>query len=124
MGIMSALDVEDRPETTDEQDDPNVAEFQRLKREINAGQRHRSKWRIEAKRSYNFVSSKQWEEEDERILMAQGRPTITFNRTAPIINAVCGLEVNNRQGVVYLPREMGDVGVNEMYTSAGKWVRE
>jgi hypothetical protein len=34
------------------------------------------------------------------------------------------LEVNNRQSVVFLPRQVGQSGVNEMITSAGKWVRD
>jgi len=99
-------------------------EFRRLKRDIKDGQRARSKWRSEAKRAFAFVASDQWSEEDKRVLDDQQRPSITFNRVAPILNAVCGLEVNNRQTVVYSPREQGDVGINEMITSTGKWIRD
>src|SRR5690606_33385854 len=46
------------------------------------------------------------------------------NRIAPIVDAVSGSEVNNRQEVRYIPREMGDVGVNELLTGAAKRVRD
>lgn len=102
----------------------NVGEFQRLKREIINAQGARGKWLTEAKRAFNFVASRQWDDKDVQLLNEQNRPAITFNRCAPIIKAVCGLEVNNRQSVIYLGREEADVGPNEMITAAGKWVRD
>lgn len=122
---MSAIEEDDRPLEADaDGEDPNLAEFQRLKKEIKAARRARSKWRKEARECFKFVANDQWSEDDQRLLNEQHRPTITFNRVAPIINAVCGLEVNNRQGVVYLPRQVGDAGVNEVYTNAGRWIRD
>lgn len=121
---MSAIETEDRPIDAGDAADPNLAEFERLKREIKDARRERSKWRKEAKKAYDFVANHQWSDEDQRILDEQHRPAITFNRCAPILNAVCGLEVNNRQGVVYLPRTQGDTGINELYTNAGKWLRD
>lgn len=122
---MSAISDSDTdrtgPDTPTEED---LSEFQTIKRDVLAGHRHRTGWRKQAKKSYEYVSGHQWSEEDERLLNEQNRPTVVFNRVAPIVKAVCGLEVNNRQGVVYLPREMGDVGVNETITSAAKWVRD
>lgn len=121
---MSAIEEDDRPLESETDEDPNLGEFQRLKKDIIKADRARSKWRTEAKESYAFVASDQWNEEDRAILAEQNRPEITFNRCAPILNAVCGLEVNNRQGVVYLPRTLDDTGVNEVYTNAGKWIRD
>lgn len=119
---MSAIDLENDAAASD--DNPDVAEFQRLKRMVIEGHRARSDWRKEAVRAFDFVAGWQWSEEDKRILDEQKRPAVTFNRTAPIIKAVCGLEVNNRQGVVFLPRKLGDQGKNEVYTSAAKWMRD
>lgn len=81
-------------------------------------------WRIDAREDYDFYAGRQWAEEDEAVLREQLRPIITFNRTAPMVDAVIGTEVNNRQEVKYFPREVGDAGVNEMFTAAAAWVRE
>lgn len=122
---MSAIEeTQDRPLQSENADDPNFAEFTRLKKEITDAQRHRSDWRKEAMKCYDYVASHQWSEDDKAELDSQHRPAITFNRTAPLIKAVCGLEVNNRQGIIYLPREQGDVGFNETITNTGKWVRD
>jgi hypothetical protein len=105
-------------------DNEQVPAYTRLKRAVMQGHRHRRSWRIEAKRAYDFVANDQWSEEDMRKLQEQNRPAVSFNRAAPIIEAVCGLEVNNRQTVAYLPRVQGATGVNESYTAAGRWIRD
>lgn len=122
---MSAIE-NDQPvgSGTEDTDDPNLGLFRQLKREILEAHRHRSAWRDEAKECFAFVAGNQWSEEDKNLLREQNRPAVVFNRTAPILKAVCGLEINNRQEVVYLPREMGDVTANEIFTSAGRWVRQ
>lgn len=112
--------------TETEKDEP-VAEdggYARIRRMVIDSHRERGTWRQEAKRAFDFVAGWQWSEDDKRILEEQKRPPVVFNRTAPIIKAVCGLEVNNRQSVVFLPRKMGDTGRNEVYTSAAKWMRD
>lgn len=119
---MSAITPDDRVEPTEVPGEE--AEFTRLKADVLAGHRQRSKWRTEARRAFNFVASRQWSEEDKMLLAEQKRPAVTFNRTEPVIKAVCGLEVNNRQDIVYLPREQGDVGIDETLTSCVKWVRD
>jgi hypothetical protein len=105
-------------------DRDKVPPYTRLKRMVQQAHRHRRAWRIEAKRAYDFVANDQWSEEDLRKLQEQNRPAVSFNRAAPIIEAVCGLEVNNRQTVAYLPRVQGATGVNESYTAAGRWIRD
>lgn len=126
---MSAIEEKDEAPvgtgTGSEPDDPNLDLFVRLKRDIISAERDRSKWRKEATEAFGFVENLgQWSAEDKAILEDENRPAITFNRCAPIVNAVCGLEINNRQSVVYLPRQVGDAGVNESYTAAGKWLRD
>jgi hypothetical protein len=121
---MSALDSQERPLSTDDEADPLTGEFNRLKSDIVDAERHRSKWRTHAQSWYDMVANHQWDEEDAKLLRDQHRPEVSFNRVAPMIKAVCGLEVNNRQSVVYLPRQLGVQGVNEMVTNAGKWVRD
>lgn len=83
-----------------------------------------SEWRDESRDNYDMVAGKQWDEEDEAALKAQGRAAVVFNRLGTIIDAVSGSEVNNRQEVRYIPREIGDVAANEVLTSAAQWVRD
>lgn len=127
MGGMSAIeDNQTRPiqSETDGSADPLLAEFQRLKQDILDAERARGSWRKYAQECYDFVAGHQWSQEDEALLASQNRPVVSFNRVAPLVKAVCGLEVNNRQGVVYLPRQVGQSNFNEMITAAGKWIRD
>ena len=81
-------------------------------------------WRQEAREDFAFVAGHQWAQDDIAKLKEQGRPAVTFNRIGAMVDAVGGLEINNRQETRYYPREMGDVQANEIFTEAGKWARE
>ena len=83
-----------------------------------------SKWREDAKEDYDFVAGRQWSAQDEAALREQGRPPVTFNRLLPVIKAVAGSEVNARQDIQYLPREVGDANVNELLTEAGRYLSD
>jgi hypothetical protein len=81
-------------------------------------------WRKEAREDFLFYANDQWSEDDKKQLRLQGRPAMTFNRIAPLVNAVTGSEINNRREVRYIPREEGDSLPDEMLTSAGEWFRD
>lgn len=83
-----------------------------------------SKWREDAKEDYDFVAGRQWSAQDEAALREQGRPPVTFNRLLPVIKAVAGSEVNARQDIQYLPREVGDANINELLTEAGRYLSD
>lgn len=85
---------------------------------------HSAAWRKEAREDYDFVAGRQWSDEESAILREQMRPAVVFNRIGPVLDAVSGSEVSNRQEVRYIPREIGDTQVNEVLTSAAQWVRD
>lgn len=95
-----------------------------IKRNIRESRRHFAEWRDDAKEDYAFFAGDQWADEDKQKLESEGRPAVVFNRVARTINAVIGLEVQNRQEARYFPREISDVGVNEVLTQAANWVRD
>lgn len=86
--------------------------------------RHVAAWRSEAREDYAFYNGEQWAPEDIAVLQEQRRPVMTFNRIAPLVNAVIGSEINNRREVRYIPREAGDSVANEILTGAGEWFRD
>jgi hypothetical protein len=92
--------------------------------EISQAKIKTANWRKDARECYAFYSSKQWSDEDESLLEAAGRPAVVFNRVARTVNAIAGLEVQNRQEVRYLPRTLDDSAKNEVLTLAAKWVRD
>lgn len=85
---------------------------------------HVMKWRKEAREDFQFYAGDQWSDEDKRQLEEQKRPAMTFNRVAPMVNAVLGSEINNRREVQFYPREVGDSLKDELLTSAGEWFRD
>ncbi|PJR88750.1 phage portal protein [Ochrobactrum sp. 695/2009] len=97
---------------------------QKLKNWYKQDIQHVLEWRKEAREDFDFYSGNQWSEEDTNALRQQNRPAMTFNRVAPLVNAVVGSEINNRREVRYIPREMGDAEANELLTSAAEWFRD
>jgi len=95
-----------------------------VKEKFKRSDEHSAEWRKNSRDWYDFVAGDQWENEDKQLLREQLRPIITFNRTGPIIEAVAGSEINNRQEVRYLPRTLDDSGPNEGFSEAARWVRD
>lgn len=81
-------------------------------------------WRGEAKTCRDFKAGNQWDQEDVALMEEELRNPVTFNRVDPLVEAVSGHQINNRQEVRYLPRQMGDVQVSEVLTGAGSWVED
>src|SRR5262245_25295701 len=118
----------------DDDDDTGTAEggaetsddealLRKLKRWERQAKQHWSEWREEARQSFDYVAGKQWSADDKAALLDQMRQPVVFNRIGPMVDAVTGAEILNRQEVRYSPREMGDVQVNEVITAADEWAR-
>jgi len=84
----------------------------------------RRQWRADAREDFAFAAGHQWSDEDAVQMDDALRPRTTFNTIAPVVDAIAGHEVSNRQEVSYLPRQAGASGVNEVLTAAAEWVRE
>lgn len=85
---------------------------------------HLSNWRVEARKWFDMTAGEQWSANDKSKMLEEMRAPITFNRIDPMISAVCGAEILNRQSVQYYPREIGDSQVSEMLGAAADWVRD
>ena len=81
-------------------------------------------WREEAREDFAFAAGHQWSEEDTAYLDEALQPRTTFNTIGPILDAIAGHEVANRQEVSHIPRQVGAAGVNKVLTAAAEWVRD
>lgn len=90
-------------------------------------------WYKEAEECFGFVAGRaagansgkgQWPGTTWQEMLNSGRQPVEFNRVGPIIDAICGLEINNRMETKYLPRTRGDAQVNERLSSLGEWARD
>lgn len=116
------------PNATDVQNhaiDPEAL-FPRVVNWYKVNRDHSQKWRQEATECYDFRAGHQWTDEDLQVLQDQTRPAITFNRIGPFVDAVGGLEINNRQETRYAPRQVGVqvTGTTDLLTSAAQWARQ
>lgn len=92
--------------------------------DLRNSKRHHADWREKARESYDYKASRQWSQEDIALLEEQGRAAVVFNRIARSINAITGLEVQNRQEPSFLPRRVEASGVSDDMTQTVRWVRQ
>lgn len=109
----------------------DLALFTKLKGWVRDSQTGHKDWYKEAEQAFSFVSGRsmdgskgQWPDNSWQSMVDSGRQPVEFNRIGPIIDSVCGLEVNNRQEVKYLPRTEGDGQVDERLSSLAAWARD
>jgi hypothetical protein len=85
---------------------------------------HWSEWRTEARELYDVMAGHQWDAEDEARMKDELRPMVTFNVAGKYLDAVVGLQINNRQQSQFFPRELGDAKASELLTGAVEWARD
>ena len=122
--------------------------YERLKNWFLEDRRAQSAWYRDAEADFAFHAGHgQWDEADRQRLKGQNRPCVTFNRIAPAVAAVIGMEVANRQEVRFIPRTTSgkaapamdpttgqmaaqpvagadDQGPAELYTGAASYLRD
>lgn len=81
-------------------------------------------WRLQANQSYAFVAGDQLDDVTKAMYEEKLRPVVAFNLTAKYIDAVAGLQINNRQDIQFAPRNVGDTQVNDMATGVVDWARD
>jgi hypothetical protein len=113
----------DQPEAEEDRhsDGALLAQVKRHKKESD---QHLGTWREDARLCYAMRAGDQWSEEEKAGLIEAMRLPVVFNRIDPMVEAVGGSEVNNRQQVQYVPRQVGDSGVNEVLTGAADYFRD
>jgi hypothetical protein len=118
----SQIDLEDDEELVNE-----------ILENLNKARVHYANWRKDAREAYEFYAGNQWSDDDKAYMENQQRVPVTFNRIARVINAVAGLELQNRQEVRFIARRVGPVmqnpqlstgGYADVLTQASKWVRD
>ncbi len=120
---------DDMPETTagrepSSADPDDDATFTMVKGWHKDSRKHLADWRIEAAECYAIVAGNQWSDEDKRVLTDMDRAPVVFNRVAPVIDSVSGMEVNHRNDTIYIPRQVEQTGINDLLTNAAKFFRE
>lgn len=85
---------------------------------------HWKDWRDEARKLYDFIAGRQWSDEDLAKLEEEQRPIVTFNIAGKYMDAISGLQINNRQEIRYFPRQNGAAKANELMTGAVSWCRD
>ncbi|WP_442864034.1 portal protein [Bartonella sp. F02] len=98
--------------------------FKKLVQWYHDDMAHVEQWRKNAQEDYNFYNGRQWNEQDLAVLREQNRPVMTFNRVAPLVNAVIGAERNNKRQVQFIPRQEGAALANQILTGAAEWFRD
>lgn len=110
--------------STVEMKEDNGALFDRLQTWAKAAIEHWRPWWEVSSAEFDFYAGRQWSEDDKAILERQLRPAITFNRTAPVIDSLVGMEINNREMVQVYPRKIGAAKQSDLWTSALMWARD
>ena len=85
---------------------------------------HWSQWREQALVWYSFVGGDQWTAPERAEMEAAQKIAVEFNLIGPVIDAVQGAEIQNRQQVQFYPREVGDTGVSDVLTQGADFVTD
>lgn len=84
-------------------------------------------WRAnEIRDNYNLIEGDQWLEEPYDRQNADGMPIRTINKLAPVIDSICGFEIQNRSEVKYIPRlsTSAQIGFTDMLNDAVKYIQD
>lgn len=95
-----------------------------IRTNIRKAKDHLNNWFEDSRQAYDYYAGNQWEAEDIAKLREERRPAVVFNRIPRTINAIVGIELDNRQEAIYTPRQNKDGMVSEVLTGAAQYVRD
>lgn len=116
------FDAEKTPAEADTSDAELLTKFERWDKGLIA---HWSEWRETAETEYEFRDGHQWTD-DERSQMEDenGKIAVTFNLAGPVLDAVSGAEISNRQQAQYFPRQVESSGIADALTQGAEYVTD
>lgn len=120
-GSSSTTEKKEPSEAEQAERDKVLREFQSR---YKMAKSHWKDWRDEARNLYDFIAGRQWSDEDLAKLNEEQRPVVTFNISGKYMDAITGLQINNRQEIRYFPRTNGAAKPNELMTGAVAWCRD
>jgi hypothetical protein len=85
------------------------------------------KWRtFEVRENYALFEGNQWTEEAMERQVKNSSPVMTVNRTAPVVESICGFEIQNRLDVQYHPRLMDGAqeGYNDIMNNMVRYIEQ
>ena len=85
---------------------------------------HWSEWVAKAQAEYDFVAGHQWTSDEVAQMENAEKIPVTFNIAGPVIDAVVGAEISNRQQVQFYPRNVEDTGVGDVLTQGAEYVND
>lgn len=109
---------------TDPLEDQREKVLREFQSRFKQAKSHWKDWKSEARNLYDFIAGRQWSDEDISKLNEEQRPIVTFNISGKYMDAITGLQINNRQEIRYFPRTNGAAKVNELMTGAVAWCRD
>jgi len=80
-------------------------------------------WR-RARRNVRYVANDQWDEVEKAALRRQRRYPFVWNKIKPIVDSLCGTQVQTRMDVHVLPVEMGDEKDAALLNRLVKWAEQ
>ena len=92
-----------------------------IRRTYKTAHNFHDEWHKEARLCYDMTAGHQWEKDEEADLLANSRLPVKFNRIQKYVNGTVGLQIQNRQELTYLPRDISDNELSDLMSEAARY---
>jgi len=101
---------------------------ERVHMELKRARDQQMNWRRSAGEAVRFYDGNQWDRGELMRMQELSKPAITYNRSGPMIDLIVGYEIQNRQRMLFIPRDPIDnpdsTGTADLMTGAYEWALE